>query len=117
MAEISGPEKYAPPDQRMAEAVKTAERVTPLPWLRGGLDTANEFPAEKLAEIIQRAASASTSEIDLVVRMLDSVRDRIRKEGERVSGEIASYVSLSRSATMSMKVISDNLKQWQDMPK
>jgi hypothetical protein len=117
MAETSGPEKYAPPDQRAAEAVKMAERVTPLPWLRGGLDTVNDFPAEKLNEIIQRASSASTNEIDLVIRMLDSVRDKIRQEGERVSGEIASYVSLSRSATMSMKVITDSLKQWQDLPK
>jgi len=117
MAEISGPEKYAPPDQRAAETAKMGERVTPLPWLRGGLDTINDFPAEKLSEIIQRASSASTNEIDLVIRTLDSVRDKIRQEGERVSGEIASYVSLSRSATMSMKVITDSLKQWQETSK
>ena len=44
------------------------------------------------------------------------MRENLRKEGERVSGEIANYVSLSRSTTMSMKVITDSLKQWQDKP-
>jgi hypothetical protein len=114
MAESSGPEKYAPPDQRPAE--KPIDRVTPLQWARPSGEPAQEFPAEKLTEIVQRAANASTSEIDLVARMLDTVRDRIRKEGERVSGEITNYVTLSRSAATTMKMVTDRLKQWKDAP-
>ena len=113
----SGPEKYAPPRRSLLEALSEAEHITPIHRLRGGLDASNDSPAEKLAEIIQRASSSSTNEIDLVIRMLDTVRDMIRKEGERVSGEITSYVGLSHSATMAMKVIVDNLKQWKDIPK
>ena len=115
--EQSGPEKYAPPRRSLLETLSEAEHITPIHRLRGGLDASNNSPAEKLAEIIQRASSSSTNEIDLVIRMLDTVRDMIRKEGERVSGEITSYVELSHSATMAMKVIVDNLKQWKDIPK
>ena len=116
MAEIFGSEKYAPLEQRPGETLRDVERDANIHRQRGGPDTSNDSPAEKLSEIIQRASSASTNEIDLVIRMLENVRDMIGKEGERVSAEIASYVSLSHSATMSMKVITDNLQQWNGMP-
>jgi hypothetical protein len=113
---VSGPERFAPPAQRPTEPVKLVERAPPTQWTRKGPDETHDFPAEKLTEIVQRATNASTNEIDLVIRSLDAMREKLRKESERVSGEIANYVSLSRSTTMSMKVITDSLKQWQDMP-
>jgi hypothetical protein len=112
--EQSGPEKYAPPRRSLLEVIGEAENITPVPELRSGRDASNDSdsPAEKLAEIIQRASSTSTNEIDLVIRTLDNVREMIRKEGQRVNAEIAAYVRLSRSATTAMKVIVENLKQW-----
>ena len=116
MAQTSSAEKYTPPEQQPGETLRDVERIANSHRQRSGLDASSDFPAEKLNEIIQRASSNSTNEIDLVIRMLDTVRDMIRKEGERVSGEIASYVSLSSSATMAMKVIAGTLKQRNEMP-
>ena len=113
---VSGPERFAPPAKRPTEPVKLVESAPPTQWARSGPGETHDFPAEKLTEIVQRATNASTNEIDLVIRSLDAMRENLRKEGERVSGEIANYVNLSRSTTMSMKVITDSLKQWQDMP-
>jgi hypothetical protein len=115
--EQSGPEKYAPSRRSLLETPSEAENITPIPGLRGGLDASDDSPAEKLAEIIRRASSNSTNEIDLVIRTLDTVRDMIRREGERVNAEIAAHVRLSHSAKTAMKVIVDNLRQWQDVPK
>ena len=115
--EQSGPEKYAPPGRSPLEVLSEVGHITPISRLRGGLNASDDSPAEKLAEIIQRASSTSTNELDLVIRMLDTVRDMIRKEGERMNGEIAAYVRLSHSATTAMKVIVDNLRQWKDIPK
>jgi hypothetical protein len=116
-AEKSGPEKYAPPGRSVLEVLSEANDTAPIPPLRGSLDASNDSPAEKLAEIIQRASSTSTNDIGLVIRMLDTVREMIRKEGERVSNEIADYVRLSHSAKTAMRVIVDNLGQWTDNPK
>ena len=40
----------------------------------------------------------------------------LRKEGERVSREIAGYATLSNAATTAMKVITDSLTQWKSAP-
>jgi hypothetical protein len=47
---------------------------------------------------------------------LESVREMLRNEGERVSHEIAGYASLSHAATTAMKVITDSLTQWKSVP-
>ena len=117
MAQISGPEKYAPAGQRPAEPGKLVERAPPIQWASRGHDETHDLPAEKLSEIVQCATNASTNEIDLVIHSLEAMRENLRKEGERLSGEISKYVSLGHSTTMSMKVITDSLKQWQDMSK
>jgi hypothetical protein len=114
MAEISSSEKYAQPEQRPVETPKVGERDSPLSWLSNGPGASNNSAAEKLNDAIRRVASASTNEIDVVIRMLENVREMISKEGERVRAEIVSYVSLSRSAKISMKAITDGLKQWND---
>ena len=54
--------------------------------------------------------------IDRVIFDLKSVRDMLRKEGARVSREVSGYASLNQAATAAMKVIAENLKQWQERP-
>ncbi len=55
-------------------------------------------------------------EIDRVIGELESLRDKLRNEGERVSREVAGYVSLSHAARTAMTVITDSLKQWKEAP-
>jgi hypothetical protein len=66
--------------------------------------------------VLQRIAGMSLEEIDRVIRELESVRDMIRNEGERVSREIAGYASLSHAAITAMKVIADSVKEWKNGP-
>src|SRR5476651_2359152 len=94
MAEQSGPEKYAPANRRALE----------------------NGSAEELNAVVRRVAGDSMEEIDRVIRALESVRDMMRNEGERVSREIAGYASLSHAAATAMKVIADSIHQWKDAP-
>ena len=55
-------------------------------------------------------------EIDRVIRELESVREMLRNEGERVTRDVAGYVSLNQAATTVLKVIADSIKQWKDAP-
>ncbi|HZD91239.1 MAG TPA: hypothetical protein VE224_14145, partial [Pseudolabrys sp.] len=66
--------------------------------------------------LIQRVSGASMEEIDRVISELQSVREMLRSEGERVSREIASYASLSHTAMTAMKVIGESLTQWKSAP-
>jgi hypothetical protein len=131
MAEKSGPEKYAPLDRRPPEKLNNIDQATAnavegeirefvrrdvsfLHPRRSEVDAANEPAAENLNAVVRRVAGDSMEEIDRVIRALESVRDMMRNEGERVSREIAGYASLSRAAVTAMKVIADSIHQWKD---
>ena len=72
--------------------------------------------ADNLNALIRRVSGASMEEIDRVILELQSVRDMLRGEGERVGREIAGYASLSHAAMTAMKVIGDSLTQWRSAP-
>src|SRR5450631_4473775 len=131
MAEKSGPEKYAPLDRRPPEKLNNIDQATAnavegeirefvrrdvsfLHPRRSEVDAANGPPAENLNALIKRVAGDSMDEIDRVIRELESVRDMLRNEGERVSRAVAGYASLSYAAATAMKVIADSIHQWKD---
>ena len=119
--EKSGPEKYAPPNRRAPEKLSDIDQVAAdvvegeireIVRRRRAEDAATVPAAENLNELIWRVSGASMEEIDRVIFELQAVRDMLRKEGERVSREIAGYATLSNAATTAMKVITDSLTQW-----
>jgi hypothetical protein len=133
MAEKSGPEKFAPRDRRPPEKQSDVDQAAAnavegeirefalrdasfLHRQRSEVDAANDPAAENLNALIRRVAGDSMEEIDRVIRELESVREMLRNEGERVSREIAGYASLSHAATTAMKVITDSLTQWKSVP-
>lgn len=132
-AETSGPEKYAPPDRRPPEKLGEIDQaaanafegeirefvrrdVAFLRRQRGDGDQSVEPVAENLNALIRRVSGASMDEIDRVIAELQSVRDMLNKEGDRVSREIAGYASLSHAAMTAMKVIGDSVTQWKSAP-
>ena len=130
--EKTGPEAYAPNrktpeklsdiDQAAANAFEGEIRefvrrdVAFLRRPRNEADPAADPATENLNSLIQRVSGASMEEIDRVILELQSVRDMLRNEGERVSREIAGYASLSHASMTAMKVIADSLTQWKSAP-
>ena len=72
--------------------------------------------AENLSALIRRVSGQSMDEIDRVILELQSVRDMLRQEGDRVTREVAGYASLSHATMTAMSVIGDSLKQWKGEP-
>jgi hypothetical protein len=64
--------------------------------------------------LIKQVSGASIEEIDRVIRELNSVRDMLRGEGDRVTREIAGFASLSHAAITSMRVIADSISEWKN---
>ena len=130
--EKTGPEAFAPNrksseklndvDQAAATAVEGEIRefvrrdVAFLRRQRNDAEPASEPIVDNLNVLIRRVSNASMEEIDRVILELQSVRDMLRNEGERVGREIASYASLSHAAMTAMKVIGDSIMQWKNAP-
>jgi hypothetical protein len=79
-------------------------------------EAASDPITDNLNALIRRVSGASMEEIDRVILELQSIRDMLRAEGERVSREIAGYASLNHAAMTAMKVIGDSLTQWKRAP-
>ena len=79
-------------------------------------DTAVEQSAEatvnNVNSLIQRVAGTSLAEIENLISELESLRDLLHAEGQRVQREISGYAQLSQAAMKSTRMIADNVTQW-----
>jgi hypothetical protein len=112
----SGPDVYAPPDRRAPEGPNHGARVAVLRPQTAERSPSNDQSTANLDAFVGRIAGMSMDEIDNVIRDLESMREMLRNEGERISREIAGYASLSQASRTAMEVISDSLKVWKDSP-
>lgn len=62
--------------------------------------------------LIRHVDTDSTVHIERVARELENIREILRHERERVSRELADYAGLNQTVTITMKTISDSIKQW-----
>ena len=76
------------------------------------LDPSAEATVTNVNSLIQRVAGTSLAEIENLISELESLRDLLHAEGQRVQREIFGYAQLSQAAMKSTRMISDNVTQW-----
>jgi hypothetical protein len=76
------------------------------------LDPSAEATVNNVNSLIQRVAGTSLSEIEHLISELESLRDLLHAEGQRVQREISSYAQLSQAAMKSTRMIAENVTQW-----
>lgn len=76
------------------------------------LDQGAEATVNNVNSLIQRVAGTSLSEIENLIGELESLRDLLHAEGQRVQREISGYAQLSQAAMKSTRMIADNVSQW-----
>ena len=79
--------------------------------LRRGPDGECVAVASTLGGVLQRVGDSSLQEIDHLVGELQTVRDLLESEGERVQRELAEYAHLSQSSLQSTRIIAESLAQ------
>jgi len=88
----------------------------PSPGMLNGTETAlepnHEATVNNVNSLIQRVAGTSLSEIENLIGELESLRDLLHAEGQRVQREISGYAQLSQAAMKSTRMIADNVSQW-----
>lgn len=82
------------------------------PAVEPGADASAEATVNNVNSLIQRVAGTSLSEIDNLISELESVRELLHSEGQRVQREISGYAQLSQAAMKSTRMIADNVAQW-----
>ena len=105
------------PKSRPASAISFA---TTLPICAGRrlapetapLDANAEATVNNVNSLIQRVAGTSLAEIEKLISELESLRDLLHAEGQRVQREISGYAQLSQAAMKSTRMIADNVTQW-----
>ncbi|MDE2064408.1 MAG: hypothetical protein KGJ00_18570 [Bradyrhizobium sp.] len=76
------------------------------------LDQTAEATVNNVNSLIQRVAGTSLAEIENLISELESLRDLLHAEGQRVQREISGYAQLSQAAMKSTRMIADNVEQW-----
>lgn len=71
-----------------------------------------EATVSNVNSLIQRVAGASLSEIEKLISELETLRELLHNEGQRVQREISGYAQLSQAAMKSTRMIADNVAQW-----
>ncbi|MFK4586009.1 hypothetical protein ABIF55_001423 [Bradyrhizobium diazoefficiens] len=82
------------------------------PPTRPPLDPSAEATVTNVNSLIQRVAGTSLAEIENLISELESLRDLLHAEGQRVQREISGYAQLSQAAMKSTRMIADNVAQW-----
>src|SRR6202030_803811 len=76
------------------------------------LEPSNEATVNNVNSLIQRVAGTSLGEIENLISELESLRDLLHAEGQRVQREISGYAQLSQAAMKSTRMIADNVTKW-----
>jgi hypothetical protein len=76
------------------------------------LEPNHEATVNNVNSLIQRVAGTSLAEIENLISELESLRDLLHAEGQRVQREISGYAQLSQAAMKSTRMIADNVSQW-----
>ena len=76
------------------------------------IDPNAEATVNNVNSLIQRVAGTSLAEIEKLIAELESLRDLLHAEGQRVQREISGYAQLSHAAMKSTRMIADNVTQW-----
>jgi hypothetical protein len=68
--------------------------------------------ASSLSAVIQRMSGTSLVEIEKLITELQSLRDHLLNEGQRIQREISGYARLNQGAVESTRVITETLLKW-----
>ena len=101
-------ERQGEPDEVEAEVRELVRRgVAPL-----RSESGSEVGVGNLNSLIQRVSGTSVLEIEKLIDELQTLRDYLLNEGQRIQRAITEYAQMSQTATKSTMLIAESLVQW-----
>jgi hypothetical protein len=74
----------------------------------------SELATSNVSLLLQRVSATSVQEIDRLISELETMRDHLRHEGDRVQRDLVNYASTSQTAMQSIKGMSESLTPWKN---
>src|SRR6478672_1552305 len=69
---------------------------------------------QSIGALIDKVSATSIAEFEKLISDLESARNYLKAEGDRIQQEMARYAHLSDTASASVKIIAERLGQWRD---
>lgn len=79
-------------------------------------DIDSEASANNLGSLLRRVSGSSTREIDDLIGALQTLREKLLADGDRVQRDIIQYAELSQSVMQLSKIISESVKKLPGSP-
>jgi hypothetical protein len=76
----------------------------------------SEMTATRLGTLLRRVSGTSTREIDSLIGELQSLREKLVADGNRLQHDIVEYAGLSQQVMQVTKIISESVKKLPDAP-
>jgi hypothetical protein len=73
-----------------------------------------EMTAHSLSALLGRVLGTSAREIDNLVGELQTLREKLQTDGQRIQRDIAEYATLSQSVMQLTKIISESVRKLPD---
>jgi hypothetical protein len=74
----------------------------------------SETAGHSLNSLLRRVSGTSTRELDNLVGELQTLREKLQEDGNRIQREIMEYATLSQSVMQLTKIISESVKKLPD---
>ncbi len=71
---------------------------------------------QAIGALIDKVSATSIAEIEKLISDLETARNYLKAEGDRIQQEMTRYAHLSDTASASVKIIAERLRQWRDGP-
>jgi hypothetical protein len=71
-----------------------------------------ELTSDNIMPLLQKIAAGSIAEIERVIGELQATRSFLQSEGERIHQETIRFAQLNRTASASVKIISESISEW-----
>ena len=101
--------------ERVAEEIREFVQRD-LATLRRQPESDTEIVASDIGSLLNRVAGTSVQEIDKLISELQTLRERLHTEGERVQRKIVEYATMSQAAMQSTRIIAESLALWKKIP-
>jgi hypothetical protein len=74
--------------------------------------TAADLTSDSIMPLIQKIAAGSIAEIERTIGELQATRSFLESEVERIHQEAIRFAQLNKTATASVKIISESISEW-----
>ena len=71
---------------------------------------------QSIGALIDKVSATSIAEFEKLIRDLETARNYLKAEGDRIQQEMARYAHLSETASASIKIIAERFCQWREGP-